>query len=168
MSTITKAEVQCMWNSSRRYSGMTTRRNAENDGRSVNVCLLRLFDRCYLICTSYITLKKDEEAAVVYFKVLSRPVPTGTVNEAIKTSGYMASEQESTLPGHEPTHHDVPAYEFTSTGFMCYKETRKLLHNIMIRQMFTLYYLLFNKSILKIVQYVSNYVTVHLQGLFLI
>jgi hypothetical protein len=31
--------------------------------------------------------------------------------------------------------------------------------------MYTLYYLLFNKFILKIVQHVSNYVTVHLQGL---
>jgi hypothetical protein len=34
----------------------------------------------------------------------------------------------------------------------------------MFPQMYTLYYLLFNTVILKIVQHVSNYVTVHLQG----
>ena len=46
--------------------------------------------------THSVTLKKDEQAAVVYSKLLPRRVPTGTVNESIKTSGYMASTKIDT------------------------------------------------------------------------
>jgi hypothetical protein len=51
--------------------------------------------------------------------------------------------------------------------YVYYLSTCKIshIHKIVIRQIYTLSYLLFSKSILKIAQHVSNYVTVHLQGL---
>jgi hypothetical protein len=51
-----------------------------------------------------VPLKKDEQSAVVYSKLLSRCEPTGIVKESIKTSGKMASTKmdASRIRNHTP------------------------------------------------------------------